>query len=97
MVNSINMPVSRERMEKYQNTHMRQIEHASKIWEGREMKSKNNAMRQHWHDRQNNASYRNEYDRIRGELSRNKIPYKNMMQLQNRESELKRLFSSGNV
>ena len=97
MVNSINMPVSRERMEKYQNKHMRQIEHASKIWEGREMKSKNNAMRQHWHDRQNNASYRNEYDRIRGELSRNKIPYKNMMQLQNRESELKRLFSSGNV
>ena len=97
MVNSINMPVSRERMEKYQNKHMRQIEHASKIWEGREMKSKNNAMRQQWHDRQNNANYRNEYDRIRGELSHNKIPYRSMMQLKKRESELNKLFSSGNV
>ena len=44
MVNSINMPVSRERMEQYQNSHMRQLEHASKVWDAREMKSKNNNM-----------------------------------------------------
>ena len=91
------MPVSRERMEKYQTSHLRQIEHASKISEGREMKSKNNAMRQQWHNRQNNANYRNEYDRIRGELSHNKIPYKSMMQLMKREADLQKLFSSGNV
>ena len=97
MVNSINMPVSRERLEKYQNRHMRQLEHASKVNDAREMRSKNNNMRKEWMERQNNASYRNEYDRIRGELSRNKIPYRNIPQLQQRESELKRLFSSGNV
>ena len=97
MVNLINMPVSRERLEKYQNRHMRQLEHASKVWDAREMKSKNNNMRKEWMERQNNASYRNEYDRIRGELSRNKIPYRNIPQLEQRESELKRLFSSGNL
>ena len=97
MVNLVNMPVSRERTERYQNKHMRQIEHASKIWEGREMKVKNNSMRKEWLDRQNNVNYRNEYDRIRGELGRNKIPYKSMMHLMKRESELNRIFSSGNV
>jgi hypothetical protein len=69
MVNSINMPVSRERMEKYQNRQIRQIEHAAKQWEAREAKSKNNSMRREWMERQTNANYRNEYDRIRGELS----------------------------
>ena len=97
MVNLINMPVSRERLEKYQNRHMRQLEHASKVWDAREMKSKNNSLRKAWMERQNNANYRNEYDRIRGELSRNKIPYRNIPQLEQRESELKRLFSSGNL
>ncbi len=97
MVNLVNMPVSRERMENYQNRHLRQIEHAAKQWETREQKSKNNNMRKQWLERQTNANYRNEYDRIRGELSRNKVPYVSMMQLTKRESALKRLFSSGNV
>ena len=97
MVNLVNMPVSRERMEKYQNKHTRQIEHASKIWEEREMKSKNNAMRQQWLERRTNANYRNEYDRIRGDLSHHKIPWKTMHQLEKRQSELHKLFSSGNV
>ncbi len=30
MVNLVNMSVSRERMEKYQNRHLRQMEHAAK-------------------------------------------------------------------
>ncbi len=64
MVNSINMPVSRERMEKYQNRHMRQIEHASKQVEARESKTKNNNMRRVWMQRQNNSNYRKEYDRM---------------------------------
>ncbi len=97
MVNLVNMPVSRERMEHFQNRHLRQIEHASKQWEARESKSKNNTMRRQWLERQTNANYRNEYDRIRGELSRNKIPYVSMMQLMKRESDLKRLFSSSSV
>jgi hypothetical protein len=97
MVNLINMPVSRERMEQYQNRHVRQLEHASKVNDAREMRSKNNNTRKEWMERQNNASYRNEYDRVRGELSRNKILYRSMQQLQQRESDLKKLFSSGNV
>ena len=97
MVNLVNMPVSRERMEKYQSRHMRQIEHASKQVESREMKSKNNNMRKQCLERQTNANYRNEYDRIRGELSHHKIPYKSMMQLVKRQKDLEHLFSSSSV
>ena len=97
MVNLVNMPVSRERMEQYQNRHLRQVEHASKQSEARDAKGKNNTMRLQWLERQTNASYRNEYDRIRGDLSRNRVPYKSMLQLMQREKDLKRLFSSSSV
>ena len=97
MVNLVNMPVSRERMEQYQNRHLRQVEHASKQAEARDAKGKNNMMRKQWLERQTNASYRNEYDRIRGDLSRNKIPYRSMLQLQKRKDDLHRLFSSSSV
>ena len=96
MANSLNMPVSRERMEKYQNKHMR-IEHAAKQVEARESKTKNNHMRRVWLERQTNLNYRNEYDRIRGELSNRKIPFKSRWQLDQREADLNTLFSSGNV
>ena len=97
MVNLVNMPVSRERMEQYQNRHLRQVEHASKQSEARDAKGKNNMMRKQWLERQTNANYRNEYDRIRGDLSRNKIPYRSMLQFQKREKDLQRLFSSSSV
>ena len=97
MVNLVNMPVSQERMEHYQNRHLRQIEHASKQSEARDAKGKNNMMRKQWLERQTNASYRNEYDRIRGDLSRNKIPYMSMLQLRKRKDDLQRLFSSSSV
>ena len=97
MVNLVNMPVSRERMEQYQNRHLRQVEHASKQAEARDTMGKNNMMRKQWLERQTNASYRNEYDRIRGDLSRNKVPYKSMMQLMQREKDLKLFFSSSSV
>ena len=97
MVNLVNMPVSRERMEQYQNRHLRQVEHAAKQTEARDTKGKNNMMRKQWLERQTNANYRNEYDRIRGDLSRNKIPYRSMLQLQKREKDLQRLFSSSSV
>ena len=97
MVNSVNMPVSRERLAKYQNRHLRQIEHAAKQIEGRESKTKNNNMRRVWLQRQNNANYRNEYDRMSHELGRYQIPYKTMSQLEARDDKLRKLFSSGNV
>ena len=97
MVNLVNMPVSRERLEKYQNRHLRQIEHAAKQVEVRESKTKNNNMRRVWLQRQNNANYRNEYDRMSNELGRYKIPYKTMSQLEARDDKLRKLFSSGNV
>ena len=93
----MNMPVSRERMEKYQNRHLRQIEHAAKVGEGRESKTKSNHLRRVWLERQTNLNYRNEYDRVRGELSNRKIPFKSKYQLQQREADLNKLFSSGNV
>ncbi len=97
MVNLVNMPVSRERMERYQNRYLRQIEHATKQWEGREAKIKNNTMRKQWIGRQNNASFRNEYDRIQGALSHQKVQHVNVPRLMQRQAELHRLFSSGNV
>ncbi len=69
MVTLVNIPVSRETMEKYQNRHVRQLEHASKHWEARVNKVANNVNRRQWIERQNSAKYRNEYDRFRGELA----------------------------
>ena len=97
MVNSINMPVSRERMANYQNKHMRQIEHAAKQVEARESKTKNNNMRRVWLQRQNNSNYRNEYDRMMGHLGHYKVPFKSISQLEARDERLRKLFSSGNV
>jgi len=48
-------------------------------------------------ERQTNASYRNEYDRIRGELTNYKLGAVDRQKLQNREKELQMLFSSGNL
>ena len=99
MVNLVAMPVSRGTMEKYQNRHIRQVEHATKQWEARANKvaNNNNNNRRQWLERQNNASYRNEYDRLSGELSHYKIPYGSVPKLEKRQRELKNLFSSGNV
>jgi len=97
MVNLVNMPVSRERMEKFQNRHMRQIEHAAKQVEARESKTKNNNMRRVWMQRQNNANYANEYDRVSNALGQKKLPYRTIGQIEQREEKLRKLFSSGNV
>jgi hypothetical protein len=97
MVNSIAMPVSRKMMEMHQNRHIRQVEHATKQWEARANKVANNNNRRQWLERQNNASYRNEYDRLRGELSHYRIPYGSVHRLRSRQQELDNLFSSGNV
>ncbi len=97
MVNLVNMPVSRERMEKYQNRHLRQIEHAAKQVEGRESRTKNNNMRRVWMQRQNSSNYRNEYNRMFHELEGKKVPFQTMSQLEKGDERFRNLFSSGNV
>ena len=97
MVNAVHMPVSRERMEQYQNRHMKQIEHAARQWDARESKIKNNNLRREWMERQTNANYRNEYDRMFHALGHYKVPYKTTSQLEARDERLRKLFSSGNV
>ena len=97
MVNLVAMPVSRETMEKYQNKHVRQVEHASKQWEARVNKVANNTNRRQWIERQNNANYRNEYDRFRGELTHSRIPFGSIQRLRRRVAELQQLFSSSSV
>ena len=97
MVNLVAMPVSRKEMEKYQNMHTRQVEHATKQWEARENKVANNKKRMEWIQRQNNANYRNEYDRIRNELGQARIPFGSVARLRQRQAELERLFSRAGV
>ena len=65
MVNLINAPVSRSTMELYQNRHLKQVEHAARQWEARETRFLNANLRRQWLERQTNANYRNEFDRIR--------------------------------
>ncbi len=69
MVNLVAMPVSRTTMEKYHDRHVRQVEHAAKQWEARANKVANKNNKRKWLERQNNANYRHEYDRLRGEFS----------------------------
>ena len=97
MVNLINLPVSRQRVEHYQNRHGRQTEHAAKQLELRDAKVKSTMMKKDWLERPNNANYRNEYDRIRGELSHPKLGAHSIRQFKEREADLARLFSSCNL
>ena len=97
MVNLVAMPVSRKEMEKHQNMQTRQVEHATKQWEARENKVANNNKRREWLERQNNVNYRNEYDRLRGELAHARLPYETIHRLRYRVRGFQRLFSSGNV
>ena len=92
LFNLVAMPVSRKEMEKYQNMQTRQVGHATKQWEARANKVANNAKRRQWIERQNNVNYRNEYDRIREELGRGRLPYLSILQLRQRQAELERFF-----
>ena len=87
------MRFHREGIEKM---HLRQLEHAQRQIDARETKVKHNMTRKNWLERQANANYRNERDRIQGELS-HYGKSTNKVKLQNRVKELERLFSAGNV
>ena len=77
--------------------HLKQLEHAQRQIDARETKVKHNATRKQWLERQKNANYRNEYDRIMGELSHWRGGTTDMFKLRNRARDLQRLFSAGNV
>jgi hypothetical protein len=80
-----------------EDMHLKQLEHAQKQIDARETKVKHNMTRKNWLERQTSANYRNEYDRIRGELSHYRGSTTNKKKLQNRVRDLERLFSAGNV
>ena len=58
---------------------------------------KSTVMRKDWLERQTDANYRNEYDRVRGELSHNKLGAYSIRQSSEREAYLARFYSSGNL
>ena len=68
MVNSVNMPsgISRERVQQYQNRHLRQIERAAKQWEARESKAKNNALRKGMAGKTNQQQLQEAYSALGG-------------------------------
>lgn len=88
------MRLSRKAIE---NMHLRQLEHVQRQLDARDTKTKSIMTRKNWLERQNNASYRNEYDRIQGELSHFRGSGTDKKKLQDRSTVLQRLFSSGNV
>ncbi len=79
-----------------EDLHIGQLEHLQKQIDARESKTKHLATRRKWLERQVNANYRNEYDRLRGELSRSVLPYGDRGRLLRRTAELEKLFSTGN-
>ena len=88
------MRFSRKQIE---NMHLRQLEHVQRQLDARDTKTKSIMTRKNWLERQTNANYRNEYDRLRGEMEHNRLPFKDKYKLQKRADTLNRLFSSGNV
>ena len=88
------MRFSRKQIE---NMHLRQLEHVQRQLDARDTKTKSIMTRKNWLERQTNANYRNEYDRLRGEMEHNRLPFKDKNKLHDRADTLRRLFSSGNV
>jgi hypothetical protein len=91
------MPVSIREMEKHQNMHTRQVEHATKQWEAIENKVANNKTRKEWIERQNNVNYRYHDDKLRNQLQHARVPFGNIHQLRRRVAELQRFFSNAGV
>ena len=84
-------------MKKFDNMHKRQIENMQNQLDNRETMQKHIATRNKWVERQNNANYRNEYNRIKYELDQSTLPGKTVERLKSRMTYLKTLFSDGNV
>ena len=77
--------------------HLSQLEHLQKQIDARNSKTSHIETRKKWLERQTNQNYRNEYDRILGELSQTRLPDTDRNRLEAREAQLKKLFSTGNT
>ncbi len=71
---------------------LRQLEHVVRQLDARETKARHVATRVKWLERQKNANYRNEYDRVRGELSQTVLSDHSKVKLQNRQKQLEQLY-----
>ena len=80
--------------DKYEHMHMKQLEHAKNQIEICENKTASIHHRKKFLERQNNANYRLEHDRIHSALKHNVVPDQTVERLQKREVELHKLFNS---
>ena len=83
--------------DKIMDLRLRQLEHVARQLDARETKVRSARLRKEWLEAQNRANYQNEYDRVRMELGRSVIPYKNKSNVQGREAWYRRLFSRSSV
>ena len=85
--------------EKLMKLRLRQMEHLARQLEARETLAKSIHQRRKWLEQQKIANYQNEYDRIRGDVSRMNtvVPDQTIERLKNRAKHLYQLFSRGNV
>ena len=75
----------------------RQLEHVARQLDARETRVRSANVREKWLQRQTNANYRQEFDRIRGELSRTTVGPVPPERLRQRAAYLHGLFSRSNV
>ena len=84
-------------VEKFRKMHKKRIDHMQDQIDARETMQKHTTTRMKWLERQNNANYRNEHNRIKYELDQSVLPTETKERLKNRMKYLETLFSKGNV
>ena len=65
--------------------------HIKKLLEAHETRTASIALRKKWYDKQSNNNYMNEYNRIRGELSRSVLKGSSKAHLEKRKKTLEAL------
>lgn len=65
--------------------------HIKKLLEAHETRTASIALRKKWYDKQSNNNYMNEYNRIRGELSRSVLKGSSKAHLEKRKKTLETL------
>jgi hypothetical protein len=72
---------------------LQHYKHLKKFLEAHETRSASIALRKKWYERQRQSSYMNEYNRIRGELSRSVLKGVSRAHLEKRKNTLEALGS----
>ena len=70
---------------------LQHYKHHKKLLEAHETRSASIALRKKWYERQRQSNYMNEYNRIRGELSRSVLKGVSKAHLEKRKSTLEAL------